>query len=216
MGDINPSARGLSLDSLPVLGGRLCLDFVNTLDPWYGDERIDYIPDYQALSEWAVHIGCSAARDQKIMRGLAEDFPLEAAAVHQRAIDLRADLHALLRRDRAAGNSRALLGLNRELRRSGRHLTIVRSGPAYELTFAFEEELDAMLWPIARSAAELLSSPRDLARVRECDGVDCGWIFIDTSKSGRRRWCSMDICGNRAKVERHRAARIKRIRPGTD
>lgn len=210
MGDVSPSARGFALDNLPVLGGRLCLDFVNTIDPWYGDDRIEYIPDYESLLEWAVHVGCSAPRAQNIMRQLADEFPLEAAAVHRRAIDLRADLHTLLRRDQGASASRALLGLNDELRRSGRHLTLSRTGPAYELNFAFDDELDAMLWPVAHNAAELLSSTRDLARVRECAGVNCGWLFFDTSKAGRRRWCSMDICGNRAKVERHRA-RVKQI-----
>jgi predicted RNA-binding Zn ribbon-like protein len=43
--------------------------------------------------------------------------------------------------------------------------------------------------------------------VKECDGHDCGWLFLDTSKAGRRRWCSMDVCGNRAKAQRYRRRR---------
>ncbi len=63
------------------------------------------------------------------------------------------------------------------------------------------------LWALARSAADLLTSPR-LSRVRECPGEDgCGWLFLDTSKNGSRRWCSMQGCGSRAKARRYAGRR---------
>jgi predicted RNA-binding Zn ribbon-like protein len=65
-----------------------------------------------------------------------------------------------------------------------------------------DDALDRMLWPIARSAAELLTAP-ELARVRECAGHPCGWLFLDASRNHSRRWCSMAGCGNRAKAKRH-------------
>ncbi|MCX6026505.1 MAG: CGNR zinc finger domain-containing protein [Chloroflexi bacterium] len=60
-----------------------------------------------------------------------------------------------------------------------------------------------VLWPVMRSAAELLTS--DLAsRVGQCqDDRGCGWLFIDTSRNHTRRWCAMGDCGNRAKARRH-------------
>jgi predicted RNA-binding Zn ribbon-like protein len=62
--------------------------------------------------------------------------------------------------------------------------------------------LDCMLWPIARSAADLLTDgPLDSVRV--CEGRGCGWMFLDTSRNRTRRWCDMKICGNRAKARRH-------------
>jgi len=65
--------------------------------------------------------------------------------------------------------------------------------------------LDQMLWPIVRSAVDLLTS-REARRVKVCPGLDdCGWLFLDTSKSGRRRWCSMDSCGSRSKMRRYYA-----------
>jgi len=57
---------------------------------------------------------------------------------------------------------------------------------------------------VAHSALDLLRSPMH-GRIRECAGAGCGWLFVDTSKAARRRWCSMESCGNRAKVQRHRA-----------
>ena len=62
--------------------------------------------------------------------------------------------------------------------------------------------LDCMLWPIARSAADLLTEG-PLAAIRLCEGRDCGWLFLDTSRNRTRRWCDMRICGNRAKARRH-------------
>ena len=58
--------------------------------------------------------------------------------------------------------------------------------------------------PVARSAAELLTSPR-ATRVHECESDTCTWLFVDRSHARRRRWCDMSSCGNRAKARRHYA-----------
>ena len=76
--------------------------------------------------------------------------------------------------------------------------------------------LDRPLWPVVLSAAKLLSSDQ-LQRVHRCPGKDgrCGWLFLDTSKAGRRQWCSTQGCGNRAKARRHYArSRTARRWPG--
>ena len=65
-----------------------------------------------------------------------------------------------------------------------------------------EISLDKMIWAVARSAADLLTSA-DLKRVGVCAGEGCGWLFFDTSKNNSRRWCAMEDCGNRAKARRH-------------
>jgi predicted RNA-binding Zn ribbon-like protein len=70
------------------------------------------------------------------------------------------------------------------------------------------EALDRVIWPIARSAIELLTSP-EVARVKECaNAAGCGWLFLDRSKNGSRRWCSMDECGSRDKMRRQYARRV--------
>ena len=63
--------------------------------------------------------------------------------------------------------------------------------------------LSALLAPIARSAAHVVTDVEP-ARLRLCAAADCETWFIDTSKGGRRRWCSMARCGNRTKAARHR------------
>ena len=81
------------------------------------------------------------------------------------------------------------------------------AGGGYDWSWAGRpDDLARPLWPVARSAVELLTLG-DLARVRECPGAgDCGWLFYDTSRNGSRRWCSMEGCGSRVKMRRHTPA----------
>jgi predicted RNA-binding Zn ribbon-like protein len=191
------------LERLPLLGGRLCLDFANSVDPRYGPDRIEYVPDYAALVEWAVRTGALPAEGREPLLAAAAADPARADGVHRRAHALREDLYALLRPARAV-DDRLLQSFNRELRRACRHAIVETHGSGFRAGWQGADELDAMLWPVVRSAAELMLDDRALARVHECDGHNCGWLFLDTSKAGRRRWCSMESCGTRAKAQRYR------------
>ena len=68
------------------------------------------------------------------------------------------------------------------------------------------EELDSVLWPVVWSAAELLRSD-EVSRLRTCAGADCGWMYVDRSRNGLRRWCEMETCGTREKSRRRSARR---------
>ena len=72
----------------------------------------------------------------------------------------------------------------------------------------FGAELESVLWPVAKSAADLLVSHK-LERVSTCQGETCGWLFLDMSKNHSRRWCSMSDCGNTAKARRHYHRKVK-------
>lgn len=65
----------------------------------------------------------------------------------------------------------------------------------------------ALLSTVARDVIELFTGPY-AGRVRECGAPDCRLLFVDTSRPGRRRWCAMEHCANRAKVRAHRARRV--------
>jgi predicted RNA-binding Zn ribbon-like protein len=93
--------------------------------------------------------------------------------------------------------------LNDELVSASAHQKLVHRGGGYVLEWDGVEALDGVLWPVARSAATLLTSALR-SRVRICAAEDgCGWTFLDRSKNQSRRWCSMSDCGNRAKARRH-------------
>ena len=200
----------VSLEQLPRLGGLLCLDFVNSIDPRYGDDRVEFLPDYPAIVEWAVWAGAWPA-DRR-------DDPLDADRrqaddVYERALALRDDLHVLLGPRRRLGDTtRELLRFNKELRGAARYAELRAHDGRYVPGWTTSGAPDEVLRAVVFSAAELMVSP-SLARVRECDGGNCGWLFLDTSKAGRRRWCSMHICGNRAKAQRHRRTRAAIAKP---
>jgi len=190
--------------ALPVLGGALCLDFVNTIDPRLEPPREDFLPTFEALIDWSVFVGAAGpAKAAALAAGAGRD-PGQAARVHGRAIEFREALFELLRPPRRIGQpSAALAVVNQELRQALAGAELTPAASSYRLGSRPSTDLSRVLWPMARSAAELLTSA-EINRVRECDGRGCGWLFRDTSKAGRRRWCSMAICGNRAKARRHR------------
>jgi predicted RNA-binding Zn ribbon-like protein len=192
-----------------LIGGALCLDFTNTVGSWADSRGTEKLHDYEDLLRWAAHAGALDARARSRLRRLADGEPQAAARVHFRAIAFRNALYAVLRSHigglRPAAAQLALL--NREfsaLTSSGR---LISEGERFAWRWGgASEDLAQLLWPVAQSAAGLLTSG-DLKRVGHCVNEECGWLFIDSSRNGRRRWCSMRDCGNRAKVNRFNARR---------
>ena len=193
--------------ALALWGGELCLDFANTVDPRHGERRREYLRDYDDLVAWALHSGAIESVHAEKLRREAARRPREAERVHREAIALREALYALFAAA-ASGTPaprEALGAFHLALARSLAMGRIVPDENGFRWAWADDKEaLDRVLWPVVRSAADLLTSER-LARVRECPGADgnCGWLFVDTTKNARRRWCSMEACGNRAKARRH-------------
>jgi predicted RNA-binding Zn ribbon-like protein len=196
----------VSETALPLLGGALCLDFVNTVDPRLREPREEFLASYEALVGWAAFVGVISAAEAAALASAGKRQGAVAGRVHRRAIAMREALYELLRPQPVRNRLRPSLDiLNEELQRAMSHAVLERSGDGvFQLRWPGRAELDRVLWPVAHSAAEILSSAEN-GRVGECEGDGCGWLFLDTSKAGRRRWCSMAICGNRAKAQRHRA-----------
>jgi predicted RNA-binding Zn ribbon-like protein len=191
---------------LPLFGGVSCLDFVNTIDPRLAAPRKEFLATFEHLAEWGRFAGLLGASERRAMLAEGLTDPAAAAAIHRRAIELREALYCLLRAPER-GSPDALAVLNRELQRTDASLLLARHRGGYELAWRSPTVADGLLGALARSAAELLASP-EVDDVRECAGEGCGWLFLDTSKAHRRRWCSMAGCGNRAKARRHRQRQL--------
>ena len=191
-----------------MVGGALCLDFVNTvgnrLDP---PSRRDHVASYADLLAWARQAGAITDDEARLLRREAEHRSDEAAAILARAVELREalyDVAAAL----AHGHPADPAGLETLNRFVGELLAPSRLVPAaagYVLDRGDDPAtLDRVLWPIVRSAVELLTSGDRVRRVRQCADDACAWVFVDASRGGRRRWCDMADCGNQAKVRRYR------------
>ena len=193
-----------------LVGGRLCLDFVNTVGNWLDPaRRRDHLAGYGDLVAWARQAGAVGEAEAATLLRVAAERPAEAAAVLGRARALRDAIHDVTVAaahghpeegdglDRLNAFVGELLGASRLVARDGGFVLERPDAPG---------ALDRILWPIVRSAIDLFTSG-EVERVRECAGDACGWVFVDTSRGGRRRWCDMADCGNTAKVRRHRARR---------
>jgi predicted RNA-binding Zn ribbon-like protein len=182
-----------------LVGGALCLDFVNSVDPRAGAERQDYLGDYDELLRWASHAGAVRPGEAKRLQRLSD------ARVWRRAIAFREALYPLLRAVAEGGgpDPRQLAALEPELAGARARLALAVA-PDGRVAEGLPEDPALPLWRVALSARDLLLALPE-SRLRVCAGDHCGWLFLDASRAGRRRWCSMAGCGNRAKARRHYA-----------
>ena len=188
-------------------GGWLCLDFANTVSERDGSAGYrDKLDGYIDLVEWSRQAELLTEQEAKRLRGIASRQQAEASRVLESAVELREAIYRIFSAT-AEGRPAAkqdLAALNATLARGMSRARIVGTDEGYAWRWAEDETaLDLMLWPVARSAAELLIS-ESLDRVRECGGESCGWLFLDTSRNHSRKWCDMRDCGNVAKVRRFR------------
>jgi predicted RNA-binding Zn ribbon-like protein len=201
----SPSRAG----SLPLIADDLALDFTNTESGRGLPAHQNHFREAGHVVEWLRHAKALPAEDADWLRDRSSERADLAADLLARAIELRQSIHAIgaaLGR-RAKPPEEALAGLSALHARfvakaelapgimSCRWLWSVRASP-----------VEAALGPIAL-AAVCLFTEGDFHRIRECEGHACGWLFYDRSKNNRRRWCEMEVCGNRAKQRRLAARR---------
>src|ERR1041385_2190247 len=196
-----------SAAEMRLVGGRLCLDFINTVDGRKNSLVLgEKLKDYSDLVAWSQHAGIITAAETAPLIKESKQKPAAANTVLRRAIGLREALHHIFKATMtgSAPPSIDLETMNDELLKGRKNERLVAVDTGFQWQWiGGETALDRMLWSIAQSAAEFLSTG-DLSRLRECGGEECGWLFEDTSRNRSRQWCHMQDCGNLAKVRRFR------------
>lgn len=187
-----------------LVGGDVVIDLLNTVTAREA-EPIDWLDSYEQALEWATLTQHFDRRVLAALEQLSTAEPAAAALALQRLRELRETVY-----DVVAG---AIRGEVQPQERLGRleslwkdavaHARLSLSDRRADLELAVESSrLDYLGHELALRAFELLQT-FPVARTRICMGARCGWIFIDRSKAGRRRWCDMATCGNAAKSRRH-------------
>lgn len=198
-----------------LVGGWLCLDLANTVEPRCGAAERDHLRRYADLVAWAGHAGAldDEAHEADLLRG-ATDRPAAARASFARAVALREavyEVFAAIARSTAPAAT-DLEVIQRGYAAAARSATLVSAGGRFAWTWP-RADLDRAWYPIAGSAVDLLTTG-PLERLKMCpDGEGCGWLFIDVTKNNSRRWCSMETCGAEAKIKRQTARRRARRTP---
>jgi predicted RNA-binding Zn ribbon-like protein len=209
---------------LKFVGGDPSLDLVNTVD-WTARGPVDErLVDYERLTRWGEEAGVLDAATAARLRRRAVLHPVEARAAHAEALRLRGALHTLVAHAAGAavgtaadtGGSptpphalrSALVAFNATLGAGLRELGLRVEGGRFALAWPDAgAPLALPLWRVARAGATLLAS-EEAARLRVCGAPDCGWVYVDRSRNGFRRWCQMEVCGTQEK-SRRRAARAR-------
>ena len=175
------------------IGNHPATDLCNT-EPVIDGRRVELLPDLHAVEEWARLAGVTTTVDLGEVpdreRKRTVDF------VHQ----LRAGVRAVLEAETTDG--RPVRELNAILRehQGALHVDVAA---AETLSLAASQPGTQVRLDIAASVLDIFRYDRDL--VRRCANPACVLLFLDVSKSGRRRWCDMATCGNRAKAAAHHA-----------
>ena len=180
-------------NTFSFVGNDLAIDFINTCVNVQGKET-DLIATPDKLSQWLDAAGLRS----DATRWTAED----TVAIAGLRDDIREAILAMIEDRTPPAN--ALNTINRHLSRYDANERIAFSGGTFQLIDR-ERTLSAhmVMGLLAERAAKLLTSDEN-HRVRSCVHPNCILLFKDTSKGGRRRWCSMKTCGNRAKARTFR------------
>jgi predicted RNA-binding Zn ribbon-like protein len=185
--------------------GWLCLDFANTV-AWHASHSPEEtLNTYADLIEWSANRGIVSGHTRDLLLRKSKEEPAEAQVILGKARGVRESIYRMLS-DAAHGNPikiSDLKGFNKALASTLSHSRLVPDQRGLKWDWDSQPgKLDSVIWPVVKSAVDLMTSEA-MKRVGQCaDDRGCGWLFWDTSRNRSRRWCDMSDCGNRAKVRR--------------
>jgi len=194
-----------------IVGGHPALDLVNTVSPRVAggaaDER-DYIPDSGALLDWSRRIGLLDEGEAASVRAAWGIAPGVGEQALRATVEIREAAYTVLsRRDAAPEVAAALEVLTLRWSAAAARSVLVPGGAVAELVVGTSPAL--MIPDRLVTAAVDLVRTVDLRQLRACpiEEGGCGWLFLDRSRNGSRRWCAMEDCGTRAKIRKLSARR---------
>ena len=203
----SPVERKEWVDGFLFVGNQLALDFLNT-KLILENEPEELLRDAAALERWLIASGIvSSPKNRAMMRAWRDSR--QAQVFVQKLIAFREHLRAAVLRLEAGSlpGDAFLAELDMLLKEYPQRTKLRKAGSKVVLEGLFEPRRPEDVWaPIAAAAAELLAKVEP-SRIRQCESETCVIHFYDTSKKGSRRWCSMNICGNKLKVAAYQRRR---------
>jgi predicted RNA-binding Zn ribbon-like protein len=181
-------------------GGRLCLNYINTVHDRLVEPLNDYLKSVNDLIQWSFRAKVIDSGTMKTLKQNAPGNSEKADAFFVEAISLRETLYKVflcIARDQKIPNGN-LDDFNNLISLYFPHLKIIKSGNGYSEEWHYPPDSFYLInAPILKDAYDLLLHGKQ-NRIRECP--NCGWLFYDSSKNGSRRWCSMTTCGSNVKA----------------
>jgi predicted RNA-binding Zn ribbon-like protein len=198
----NPSRAG----SLALNGGCDCFNFANTASGRGGRHQMEHLQEPRHLLEWAQRASVLPEPQlRQLKRTLDRGSAQNLQKLLREAVKLRETIH-VIGSARAKGRAppvQALQALSRLSAASLASASLAFDGRGLSWIWTRAPAEAALIGRLAQSAVSVFSG-KDAAHIKQCAGEHCGWLFIDRSRNGSRRWCDMKVCGNRAKINRFR------------
>jgi predicted RNA-binding Zn ribbon-like protein len=193
-----------TIDTLTIESSVLCCNFVNTVYAWRGENLHEYLKTYGEVIDWCKKLSVFGEPFLQALAAEAAQHPQKTAKALLKLQDVRALLYQLISAIAAGEEEKYNLlfqNVNPLLSEALSYIQLVYKEEAFRLSFEKKEiDLQAPLWPVLKSLYDLLTTA-DLKRIKECP--TCGWVFLDETKNGGRRWCSPVECGTKDKMQRY-------------
>jgi predicted RNA-binding Zn ribbon-like protein len=180
-------------------GGRICLDFANTVDWRLSAEPQELLPDYATLLRWSELRATLPPPSITRLRSLSAKDPVKAEAMLQEARKFRAEI-CRVATALCDDKDPDLAPFNRRLAAAPAQPRLIKAAKSHVHDLP-GKQLEEPLWPILWSWAAVLTS-EDAHRLGFCQAKECGWFFVDESPNRTRAWCSSEVCGNRERARR--------------
>ena len=192
--------KKLRISTIRLDGGRLCLNYINTIHNRLVKPQNDYFKSVKDLIQWSLRAKIIDSGTKKTLIKNALGKTAKADAFFLEAINLREILYEMflcIARDKIIPE-KILDDFNNLLSHHFSHIRIFQSGTGYREEWSYPPGSFYLICaPILKDAYDLLLQGKQ-NRIRECP--HCGWLFYDSSKNASRRWCSMETCGSNVKA----------------
>jgi predicted RNA-binding Zn ribbon-like protein len=189
-----------TIENLQLDGGCLVFDFTNTVNTRRPAPEHEYLKSFEDFLQWSAKVGALPKKKLQQLREHATRKQKLTSSAFRDVIDVRENLYQLFSSiaERKSPEASVVNAFNERLSLAFNKLNMRFSATGAEVYFNddklyLEEPVDVIM----KAAYDILTE-EDFLRIRECPR--CGWLFLDTSKNGRRRWCNMNVCGSREKA----------------
>lgn len=193
------------IEKLQLVGGHPALDLANTAGEHESEDRREWLTAYPEVTGWSRRAGLLQVEEEQALDRAADARPDEAEGARREIVRLRESLYRVYA---ALAQARPPTADDLATLHAARIRALAAASPVWKDGYELEwgggaGDFLRPVHPVAAVALELLNAP-ELARLKQCGNHPCGWLFIDHSRNGSRRWCSSQDCGNLTRVRRFR------------
>ncbi|MBK0379849.1 CGNR zinc finger domain-containing protein [Mucilaginibacter segetis] len=200
--------KKVNIQNLPRIGGFLCLDFINTVQTRKKEMPTEYLRDYSEYLIWCYEMELLTYNELRETKLNEYCYAGTVKCCYKRIIDAREMLYrlfSLLAKGKPVAE-RVMQQFNAWVKEALTQTYFVSDKAGIRLAWNNPEaEFERQFWMIIKSAYDLLQSDK-LKLLKECPG--CGWLFLDTSAKGHRKWCCTETCGSISKAKKYYHTRI--------